>query len=519
MFFSRHDKNRHLKHRHLKRKRRLLGQVFPFLLIGIVALLAVALSILGVFNAAKTRTYADNAADAGSLAAASILSGAFNDLSLRNKEMWEYYILDRGYYLTLYNLAIGYLDEGIFYSQQAEDAVKAALSNIHTGGCETWTWQKDASLKLYDPDGGINSAAEYALEAAKCVGAVNVLTFYMQVLTDNFKFIQFEHYCEALGMMEQAFVMGDNLSDAESTGLRYAFNNSGQGGDDLGYWLGTGGFRDGTTWPPGADTCANCCGITVTIDFPAQQSYEVEHTVWNYPKNKTLGTAAIPCIGWPSQNISDDPFNYSGSFSLRQQYRAISEALKAAAKSAMSIYTYTDGAHTVCDTCCDPTCHDCNCRCDRDMDPPTTASNDLNTFVTCIRNALHHLNNAGIEVLTMNTLKTINIEIYEKVWRDRAPTFFSNVYSGKDTCLDVINYIDESEYPGLMIRKIDEAILTSTNWWVDCTVVLFCRHTDQYGNVTVDRSTAFSQSEFNVDNLGVVRDFLDSFDCQIRTAS
>ena len=70
-----------------------------------------------------------------------------------------------------------------------------------------------------------------------------------------------------------------------------------------------------------------------------------------------------------------------------------------------------------------------------------------------------------------------------------------------------------------MIRKIDEAILTSTNWWVDCTVVLFCRHTDQYGNVTVDRSTAFSQSEFNVDNLGVVRDFLDSFDCQIRTAS
>ena len=62
MFFSRHDKNRHLKHRHLKRKRRLLGQVFPFLLIGIVALLAVALSILGVFNAAKTRTYADNAA-------------------------------------------------------------------------------------------------------------------------------------------------------------------------------------------------------------------------------------------------------------------------------------------------------------------------------------------------------------------------------------------------------------------------------------------------------------------------
>ena len=509
MFFSWLNRNKHPK-----QKRSLSGQIFPFLLIGLVALLAVALSVKGAFDAAETRTNADNAADAGSLATASILSGAFNDLSLRNKEMWEYYILDRGYYLTLYSLAIGYLNEGISYSQSAEKAVKLALSNIKTRGCETWTWQKDASLQLNDPKGGINSAAEYALEAAKCIGAVNVLTFYMQALTDNFKFLQFEKYCEALSMMEGAFIMGDSFTDAESTGIRYAFNNSGQGGDDLGFWLGTGGFKNGASWPPGAGTCANCCGITVTIVFPALKSYEVEHTVWNYPKKKTLATAAMPCLGSGTVNISDDPFNYVGSFFLREQYRDIYEALKSAAETAMSIYEYTDGAHEECGAPPD----DDDCHCDRDMGPAKTASNDLHTYVTCLHNVLHHLNNAGTAILTMRTLKTLNIEIYAKVWLNKAPTFLSNVYSGSETCIDVQEYVDESEYPGLMIRKIDEVILTSANWWADCTVDLFCRSTDKNGNVTVDRLTAFSRAEFNIDNLGVLRDFLDLFDCQIIAA-
>lgn len=512
------------KNIHSKVRKKLSGQIFPFLLVGIVALLAVALSAQGMFSSAKTRTCADNAADAGSLATASILAGAFNELCLRNEEMWDYYELDLEYYRTMYALADTYLTDADTFSVAAKNTASAALPNIRDGGCETWTWQKDASLQNYNPDGEINSAAEYALEAAKCVGAVEVLNLYMLFLTDNYKYNQTENYCRALDFMNSVFTMNDYFTDAKSVGLKYAFNNSCQGSDALSFWLGTGGFKDGTTWPPGADTSPNGCGITVTVDLPALKSFEVEHTLWNYPHIKTLTYAGVTCdpdLEIPSYSFPNDPFNVEGAYRLKEIYKLFYLALKTAAANGMVIYNYTDGARMVHDTCHDEfgNPYNCNEHCNKEEDIATARSlvEPLRSYQSCLINALNDLNSHDGGVLSIHNLKELNFSIYNNVWKSISASLFSS-----KTCEDVKVPGDQDEagpWPGLMITKIDEVKLTWADWVTNCTVVVFCRHTDERtGRVTVNKVTAFSQAEFNVDNLGVLRTFTDLFDTQIKEA-
>jgi len=100
------------------------GQIFPFLLVGIVGLLALSLGVAGSFGAAKTRTCAANGADAGALATASRYCYAFNELCLKNKAMRDYYNLDRSYYRIMYDASDAYLVEGLQKSKKCQEYIE-----------------------------------------------------------------------------------------------------------------------------------------------------------------------------------------------------------------------------------------------------------------------------------------------------------------------------------------------------------------------------------------------------------
>lgn len=294
MFFSWFARNKHFK-----QGDNLSGQIFPFLLICIVGLLVAVGVTISAGKSAITKTCASNAVDAGSLAAASGWAGAFNELVTRNKEMKDYYLLNRSYYMILYNLAQGYLtdnsgDNALDYSKDTEELVRT----------EEYV-----------------NAAKQALESAECIQAFYVLTYYMQALTDNFKSNQTGNYCNS------RFFMDQSIKEAKSTGLSYAFSNSctesRTSGDSFNYWLGTGKFNDSSSykWESGTQIDGKTpkyCGITVTLTQPEIATYKLIHTTWNYPEKKELKIGPIECITFPGRSYPEDPFNFRASLGLKE---------------------------------------------------------------------------------------------------------------------------------------------------------------------------------------------------------
>lgn len=382
MFFFRYAKNRYFKP-----KSNSSGQIFPFLLVCLAGLLVAAIVTIGVGESAKAKTHTSNAADAGSLAAASSWAAAFNKLVDRNKDvantlednfgqylskddtyqyykrMKFYYNQMRARYQVLYDQGNQYLtnkpnDNALYWSQEAERLAREALAVINTPIIDNNLW----AVILARVDELNAQAAAAAWEAANCIGAFGVLGNYMQAITDSFKNYQIGNFLDAKYFMDNAY------EKSRKTGLSYVFSNSGTSsrvpnGDDFNFWLGAGRFYDKEfntenkfydpdinsatyKWEIGTTKCGvGKCGITATLSLPKIKSYLIKHSKLNYPTKKTLYRVAIPCLSIaadpiksPSENnpdYPDDPFNTAATNQLVNDMGKISEHLSTSLLSQM----------------------------------------------------------------------------------------------------------------------------------------------------------------------------------------
>jgi hypothetical protein len=288
LFYSQRAKNKFFKQRD-----NLSGQIFPFLLICLVALLAAAgvtISAGSGLKGVKTKTCVSNAADAGALAAASSWAAAFNKLVdwvkntqndnndnygyyLDPKNTYSYYKRMRFYFdqqkqkvADLTNLANDYLYlthnlNAAYDCQRAKEWLeKAITANKYPeeacsfnpdGGydcCHVW----DRILhNQYEVKADCNAVANWLVSAAKNLRAFSILSEYIATTTDFFKMNQIGNFCSATSWMD------NNYKTSLTNGMAYAFNNVCSGstipaslGDDFNYWIATGNFTNpdkGTT--------------------------------------------------------------------------------------------------------------------------------------------------------------------------------------------------------------------------------------------------------------------------------
>ena len=558
MFFSWCARNKHFKSRS-----NLSGQIFPILLICLVGLVVAVGITITIGENAKLKTCASNAADAGSLAAASYWAAAFNKLVDRNnnnkntagdnfgqymskndtyqyyKRMAFYYTEMRNKYKILYDSAKTYLAEALTHSQAAEGLASSAFALIRQPGanCTIWTNQRTAA--------NFNKqAAAQALEAAKCIGAFNILTQYMKDLTDFFKNNQTQNYCEGQDFMDKAY------DTSRKNGLSYAFSNSctqsrvGNAlGDDFNFWLATGKHYDPPSnkatyeWP--VATTAQCgtskCGITVTLDLPKILSYELKHTNWNYPQKKTLNVVDIPCISNASLIVPNDPFNIAASKSLREDMRKVYALLKDNAVTGEDIYSETKAGYDCCHSC---GCYTSGVRCNGycysgpkhlrcDPKPHYAAAskmqNELIKKQDCVVRWLHAINTLSGNNLTLPTLKQGNIDIFNNVWSDPNSALLKAVTD----CAGVKSFTDVSGYPGMMIININNVTLTPPVWTTTCKVDIFCHNVLTFNNngthscITVN-TVSTSTSKFYGDPSGQgenIGKFFDNYYPEIKSAN
>ena len=116
MFFS-----WYLENRHFKKGVNLKGQVTPLLLVVLAILLIAAVATVNIGRVSLDKTCSANGADAGSLAAASAWSGAFNSLALMNEQLQIYYDMNYYTYGQLYFTANDYINEAIFRCSEYYD--------------------------------------------------------------------------------------------------------------------------------------------------------------------------------------------------------------------------------------------------------------------------------------------------------------------------------------------------------------------------------------------------------------
>ena len=240
MFFSWYAKNKYFK-----KGNNLSGQIIPFLLIVLVILLIAALTTIKIGNVAVRKTCSANSADAGSLAAASVLAAAFNNVMLTNYEVAINFEMTRITLDVLKDKAGAALDEADDLIAEAKDQLTYANLAIVAGAvshipCTPWVqygfitaFLIIAETKIHDAE---NKIQEY----------INIVT-EIKIIVDQLKDAQLQNFCMMKAYMDQAFV------EAERIGLQFAKNNN--------------------------------CGAEVasaSIVLPSI-SYEVRHSKRNYP--------------------------------------------------------------------------------------------------------------------------------------------------------------------------------------------------------------------------------------------
>jgi len=381
------------------------------LLVCIAALLAAVVITRQVGDANIAKTSASNAADAGSLSAASCMAGAFNRLVFRNlsadgsrdseeatlgaaghlgnymgystgalntyyyyKEMKNYYKQMRDTYMEAYNAGNNYLAEASRLIGEAivlaTDA-KELISHGEMGCSNIWNDQDLAADKN-------RLARDKIHEAALCVGAFNVCTAYMQKITSWFKWGradsggsvggdrgQLRNFCDALAFMDESY------KRAIQTGQYYAMSNSGYTSsltsgqsDAFNFWLGGSGPRQfppstngALTYPP--DPSAPGCKITADVQIPSITKYQVNMAMWNFPQAHTFTSIPISCtecacsIDLPSENFTFDPFNIRASKKLTDDlYYNIHDYFESLALKSEEILKLTQEAADCCKCTC-----------------------------------------------------------------------------------------------------------------------------------------------------------------------
>ena len=202
MFFSWFDQNKSFR-----KGGNLAGQVTPFLIIILVILLVAAVVTINIGRVSLDKTCSANAADAGSLAAASAWAGALNSLTKTNEEVLQT-SYDYNYYAygQLYNQAEGYIDEAIILCVVAAPLSLGALYAMNPPCTEDTIWVGGIIGAVLD------AAASYMLfEAAMGVAAFNVTVSYMQSITDSFHEQQWRNYCDARDFMDESWTNANEI--------------------------------------------------------------------------------------------------------------------------------------------------------------------------------------------------------------------------------------------------------------------------------------------------------------------
>lgn len=510
MFFYRFFRDNNFKSR-----KSLSGQVFPFLLICIAALIVGASIAISAGKSAITKTNASNAADACSLAAGSVWASGFNDMVTSNKEMVEYFNLYQDNYTILHELAYGsdgsggYLGAGdksaYTFSLRTQTYAQGALNKINAGGsdCSTLAQNRSDALDYYI------DAMDSALDSARYFAAVYILAEYMRLLTDNFKVNQAQNYCDMRSVME------NSITEAKTSGVYYAFSNSGTSsrapsGDAFSNWLRRNKYTEDSSfgdsssdltykWQWASEKCGTSeGGTTISFTQPDIEFYKVAHTKKNYPDKTTLSvnqnvqyfTVTATSDGATiTTEIVDDIFNIVAASTLATVMVNIRENL-------LELYSRLYDS-------CDPS----------ECCPDVTISTCVEDYQTCIVNtnfydanldgstrllnivikALNVINYYSSSTLSVAALKKAGKDIIANVWTEDTGNYFES-----NSCNDIQGFGDDTEVDSsteidmwnalLIVGLGEEPELNPASWEVVCTVTAF------YNNIYSKRSDSCGDS-------------------------
>ncbi|MCX5693766.1 MAG: hypothetical protein NT014_01330 [Candidatus Omnitrophica bacterium] len=498
------------------------GQVFPFLLICIVALAVAVGMSRSARNSAISKTNVSNAADACSITAGSYWAGGFNDLVEKNLEMNAYYDQYAGYYKALHTLAYGvdgnggYLDKAYLNTLDAHLSTQWASNALTDGGSDCANLVSDKS----NAESHYYWAKYYALESARYFGAIWVLARYMQNLTDNFKYNQAQAYCNARSSME------DSIENAKLKGTHYAFVNSGTAsrspsGDAFNLFLGTNKYNEspsfGNTtseltydwqWPSKCGTSKG--GTTVTFTQPKIKAQKVQHTISPYPVLTDFdvdeNVQNFAGVGENGEGrllvVNDDIFNLYSS-------RALATAMVNIYFNLGDFDNRLSGNDSIefCinNGCCpDATVTDCvtafaTCLSNTRRAPPSGVN--LFTLIKAL-NAIH--NSSSKNSLSVYGLRMAAKDILDNVW-----TIDTGNFSLSDSCNDVQGLADNAPADSqvditkslIIVGLGDEPELDPSLWQTECTVTAFYTNIYNKRKDTCGSSSATSSStsEFHGD--------------------
>jgi len=276
------------ENKQFKKRNGVSGQITPFLLVVLVILLIAAIATINIGRVSLDKTCSANAADAGSLAAASIYATAFNNLAQANANMEDSF--DIAYisnYEVTYLEAQDYMNEAIMYTLVAIALMESAIGGYPTM-CSVW----GTGLRI----AAIETAAALALEQAyQALLAFNYCVQVMESITESFHESQWKAFCNSVVSMDSAYESSYN------SGFTYAFSNScissklsDTQNDEFSLWMSSftadsGSIDDWILAKPAKDgvytwqdKVAQEHTVTVTLDLPKITSYEVQHTTGSY---------------------------------------------------------------------------------------------------------------------------------------------------------------------------------------------------------------------------------------------
>ena len=332
-----------IKNKHFKKGSDIKGQVTPLLIVVMVVLLVFALASINIGRIALDKTYSSTAADAGSLAAASIYAAAFNELAKDNNDyLWMVYAENYAAMDMLNDEAQGNLDFAIGLAMTG----LALLDGSYIYLLSQAPVLCPISLYTYYTCAVLFLAAMAAFTmAAAYVNYFVTDASYMESLVDSHHLNTYTTYCDLRTMMD------DYNNSSNNTGYSYAFSNSGimdklsrEQQNNFSSWL-----SDDTKYTTGTyswqDKLSQNHSVKVGVSVPVISSYEIQKT--NYGYNKESG-------------IIDDMISTGNTISTLLGVEAslcsiaatFCLTLSAAASEAFT--TYTTGEAMIASCCGDP---------------------------------------------------------------------------------------------------------------------------------------------------------------------
>jgi hypothetical protein len=290
--------------RAFKRGSEIKGQIAPFLIVIMVVLLIAAIATINIGRVGIDKTNTANAADAGSLAAATAMASVFNSLASANQNLRLIYDEYTEAFEVPYDEAMDLYDEILTLIILAEAAYALAIYDLW------WT----SSLFCHAPTslfGYFCSDPPYIYNGPYMIGAGLILGLSAWALSDaSDKMIDFaadatsmkgivqsyyedcqEAYCNMLEMADEGH------GTAVEVAYGYAFSNSG-----ISAKLSTEQQSSYSSWVDAKSyTCGNYSwqdklgqghSVSVSASVPEISEYIVQHTVSPYETVNTLLTTA-----------------------------------------------------------------------------------------------------------------------------------------------------------------------------------------------------------------------------------